>query len=108
MWTIDYTKGADRDLSDIYEYISERLLAPETAAKLINRILDATDALNYMPMRHRRYDKEPFRSQGVRVMSVDNYIVLYLPNERTRVVSIIRVIYSGRNIDSQLADFANE
>ena len=36
------------------------------------------------------------------VMPVDNYIVFYIPNGETHTVSVIRVMYGGRDIDTQL------
>ena len=55
-------------------------------------------------MRHRLYEEEPWRSQGLRVLPVDNYIVFYLPDETSATVSIIRIMYGGRDIDKQLND----
>ena len=37
-------------------------------------------------------------------MPVDNFVVLYILNEETAVVTIIRVMYGGRNIDKQLSE----
>ena len=33
---------------------------------------------------------------------VDNYLVLYIPDDDTQVVTIIRVMYGGRDVDTQL------
>ena len=55
-----------------------------------------------MPERFREYEKEPWNSRGLRIMPVDNYCVLYIPNKENKVVTIIRVMYGGQNIDAQL------
>ena len=55
-----------------------------------------------MPERFRAYLKEPWHSRGLRVMPVDNYIVFYIPDGETRTVNVIRVMYGGRDIDTQL------
>ena len=65
--------------------------------------MDPADSLEKMPMRHRLYDNEPWRSQGFRIMPVENYVVLYLPDKSKHVVTIIRVMYERRNIDGQLS-----
>ena len=57
-----------------------------------------------MPMRHRLYEEEPWHSQGLRVLPVDNYLVFYLSDETSATVSIIRIMYGGRDIDKQLND----
>lgn len=37
-------------------------------------------------------------------MPVDNYLVFYIPDKGTGIVTVIRVIYSGMDIESQLKD----
>ena len=55
-----------------------------------------------------RYDKEPWRSRGLRRMAVDNYCVFYIPDNDARTVEIIRVMYGGRDIDRRMAEYADE
>ena len=55
-----------------------------------------------MPERFRRYEREPWRSRGLRIAPVDNYVILYIPNSETQIVAVIRVTYGGRNIDKLL------
>lgn len=97
-----YSAEARQDLRDIYQYIAFELLEPETAAGQANRIMNEISSLDEMPMRHRRYEEEPWYSQGLRVMPVDNYLVFYLPDETNKTVSIIRIMYGGRDISKQL------
>ena len=104
IWSIDYTEDAEQDLQNIYDYISNTLLEPVTAAKQINRILDAVDFLYHMPLRYRIYDHEPWRSKGLRVMPVNNYVVFYLPDEQKGSVSIIRIMYGGRDMEKHLSE----
>ena len=33
---------------------------------------------------------------------VDNYVILYIPNSDKKVITILRVMYAGRDIDNQL------
>ena len=35
-------------------------------------------------------------------MSVDNYLVFYIPDAAEQTVTVIRVMYGGRDIDSHL------
>lgn len=49
-WNIVYTAGARRDLRDIYEYIADELLVPETAAGQTRRIMKEIRSLVEMPM----------------------------------------------------------
>ena len=38
-------------------------------------------------------------------MPVDNYCVLYIPNNEKAVVTIIRVMYGGRDIETHLEKY---
>jgi toxin ParE1/3/4 len=35
-------------------------------------------------------------------MPVENYAVFYIPDESTRTVTIIRIMYGARDVDKQL------
>lgn len=99
---IQISEQADIDLRGIYEYIAFDLLAPENAAGQLDRLEDAINKLDYMPEKFRRYDREPWHSRGLRVVPVDNYLVFYIPDMEKHIVTVIRVMYSGRNVDKEL------
>ena len=104
IFDVSYSEEARQDLRDIYEYIAYELLVPETAARQAERIMKAARSLEQIPMRYRLYEGEPWHSQGLRVLPVDNYLVFYLPDETNATVSIIRIMYGGRDIENQLND----
>lgn len=99
---VKITEQAEKDLRGIYEYIAFELLAPENASGQLERLEDAINSLDHMPERFRKYEREPWRSRGLRVMPVNNYLVLYAPKNEENVVNIIRVMYAGRNVDKEL------
>ena len=103
-WAVEYTATARQDLRNIYEYIAYNLLSPEIAAGQIQRIIHNVRALDEMPMRHSLCAYEPWRSQGLRFLPVDNYIVFYLPRESINTVDIVRIMYGGRDIQKQLSE----
>jgi len=103
-WNVVYSTQARQDLRNIYEYIAYELLVPETAAGQTKRIMKEIKSLDQMPMRYRIYDDEPWGSQGVRFFPVDNYLVFYLPDETKSTVSIIRIMYGGRDVSMQLSE----
>ena len=102
MWTIYYTVEARQDLRDIRDYISDELMAPAAAANQVRKIMDAVSNLEELPMRHRLYEDEPWRSQGLRFFPAGNYLVFYVPDEKNMAVNIIRIMYSGRDVRKQL------
>ncbi|MBO5485507.1 MAG: type II toxin-antitoxin system RelE/ParE family toxin [Eubacterium sp.] len=98
------TEQADADLRGVYEYIALELFAPDNAAGQLDRLEEHVIGLEEFPEKFRLYEKEPWRSRGLRVMPVDNYLVFYIPDKESGIVTIIRVMYAGRNIDKQLKD----
>ncbi|NLL17840.1 MAG: type II toxin-antitoxin system RelE/ParE family toxin [Clostridia bacterium] len=103
-YKIIYTKESEQDLINIYRYIAMDLLAPETAKKQIDRLLNAIQGLNKLPFRYRLYQNEPWHSKGLRVLPVDKYLVFYTVIEEEKTVAIVRIMYGGRNIDLQLSN----
>ena len=102
IWKVDYTEDAEQDLQSIYDYISDVLLEPVTAQNQTDRIMDAVDSLSHMPLRFQLCDSEPWRSKGLRVLPVDNYLVFYLPDESQEAVLVIRIMYGGRDSKKHL------
>ena len=96
---------AEIDLRGILEYIAFELQAPENASGQLDRLEACIMDLDHMPKRYRQYELEPWKSRGLRVAPVDNYLILYIPDDDTQVVTIIRVMYGGRDVDTQLNRF---
>ena len=103
-YQIFYTNSAKQDLKSIYRYISESLVEPEIASKITNRIMKEIRSLNEMSQRHRLYESEPWHSRGLRILPVNNYLIFYIANEETTIVTVIRIIYGGRDISKQLSE----
>ena len=97
------TEQADADLRGIYEYIAFELLSPDHAAGQLGRLEERIVGLEGFLEKFRRYEKEPWRSRGLRVMPVDNYLVFYFPDKDSGIATIIRIMYAGRDVDSQLS-----
>lgn len=102
IYKVDISKQAQADLREIYEYIAYTLLSPQSAAGQLDRLEEHIMGLNQMPMRFREYKSEPWYSRGMRIMPVDNFVVMYIPNEEKGIVTIIRVMYGGRDIDTEM------
>ena len=101
-WQVRYTNEAREDLKEIYEYIAFELLVPDIAERQYNRIMQSVKGLNTMPRRYPLYHEEPWHSLGVRWFPVDNYIVLYYPDETKATVYIVRIMYERRDIKRHL------
>ena len=96
------TNQADADLRGIYEYIAFELLSPDHAVGQIDRLEKHILELEKFPEKFRLYENEPWLSRGLRVMPVDHYLVFYILDKDAGVVTVIRVMYEGRHVESQL------
>ncbi|SEF92269.1 toxin ParE1/3/4 [Eubacterium ruminantium] len=104
-YDVTLTEQAESDLRGIFEYIAFDLLSPENAAGQLERIEEIIMSLGDYPEKYNRYDREPWKSRNTRYVPVDNYVVFYIPDIDKNVVSVIRIIYCGRDIDKQLNEF---
>ena len=102
IYSVQFTSTALKDLDGIYEYICFDLQSPINAQRQFDRIEKSIKSLDTMPFRYREYEKEPWKSKGLRMMPVDNYIIFYYADKTAGVVTISRIMYGRRNIDMQL------
>jgi plasmid stabilization system protein ParE len=104
-YDVTLTEQAENDLRGIFEYIAYDLLSPDNAAGQLDRIEEKILSLDENPERFRQYEREPWKKRNTRVMPVDNYVVFYIPDDTVKKVTVIRVMYSGREVDKQLDKF---
>ena len=103
-YNILFSENAKNDLISIVRYISEELLEPDIAEKVSLRILEAIKALDEFPSRCRLCDYVEWKEKGLRVLSVENYLVFYIADEAEQIVKIYRIVYGKRDIEKQLKD----
>lgn len=108
IFEIEISDQADADLRNIYEYIAFELQSPENAGGQLDRLEESIMSLDQMPERFREYENEPWHSRGLRIMPVDHYCVLYIPDVEKAAVTIIRVMYGGRDIATQLRKYTRQ
>lgn len=98
-YKVSYSENALDDLKEIYAYIANELLVPETAAVQVRRIRKEIHSLDFMPARYSLVEWEPWHSMRMHQLIVDNFIVYYLVDDREMAVTVVRVFYGGRDIE---------
>ena len=93
---------ADADLHGIYEHIAFRLRSVINAAGQLDRLEKAIMKLDTMPERYPLYGTGKWAKRGLRKMPVDNYLIFYVPDNATRTVHVIRVMYGGMDVKREL------
>ncbi len=103
-YEVMYSGEAMKDLQAIYRYIADELQAPQAARGQTDRIQDAAERLGHAPSRHQLVAWDPWHSMGLRQLPVDRFMVYYLTDDETMTVSIVRILYGGRDVKRVLAD----
>lgn len=104
-YKVSYSADALNDLREIYAYIANELLVPETAAAQVGRIRKEVRSLYFMPARYALVEWEPWHSMKMHQLPVDNFIVYYLVNDEEMVVTVVRVFYGGRDIEGIITSY---
>ena len=98
-YTVRYSENALDDLREIYAYIANELLAPETAAEQLARIRKAVRSLDFMPARYALVEWKPWHSMRMHQLPIDNFILYYMVDDEARTVTAVRIFYAGREIE---------
>ena len=93
-YNVSLTSRALRDLDDIYVYIAQTLLVPETALSLVDKIEKEILSLEEMPYRFPERKTGAYANKGYRQLFVENYTVIYRVDEKRRQVIIVTIRYS--------------
>ena len=99
-YEVRITLQAQAHLREIRDYIAQKLLAPEAAKSTVQRL---GTVMAQMPKRVPLVEEEPWRSEGVRVRAVRNFLIYFWVNEAEKTVQVIAVIYARRDQTSVLS-----
>ena len=75
LYSVVYSPKAKDDLKEIYTYIAFTLSVPT--------IRKAIRSLDFMPLRNPAVDWEPWKSKGMRKVTVDKFIAFYTVDTRS-------------------------
>lgn len=96
-YRVGYAPEALTDLRNTYVYIARVLKAPETARRFTERIRREIRSLDTLPARFPAVDWAPWDSMGVRRFNVENFAVFYQVDAAKMTVTVIRILYGGRD-----------
>ncbi|MEO1814553.1 MAG: type II toxin-antitoxin system RelE/ParE family toxin [Acetobacterium sp.] len=97
MVKITYLPIAQKDLQEILLYIADQLKAPQAAVDLMESLEQAIAMLDQFPYAHQIYPLiKPLKAE-YRLLSVKNYVVLYVVKEPEKIVEIQRILYAKMN-----------
>ena len=97
MYHIDITEPAENDINEAVKYITEQLLNPSAAGKLVDDAESVIFSLAEMPQRHALVKDDDLARLGFRVLPVNNYLIFYIIREDKKTVVIQRFLYGRRD-----------
>jgi len=96
-YRIKWTKSAEKDRTEIGQYIARNLFAPMAAVKTVAAINNAANNLSFMPHKRPIVDDKYWAKLGYRKLNVKNYTIFYVICENSKIVYIKRIIHIRRN-----------
>jgi len=96
------TQKASTDLDDIIAYMAVDLANPKAASDFMDKVEAAIDEARSFPESGPRADNEYLPEPAVRKKYIGHYILYYLPDASKKLIYILRIIYSRRNLDEIL------
>lgn len=101
-YKIEYLPIVLEDLKGIVLYISDKLKNPQAAQKIAESIVSKVESLSAFPYSLPVYTPIKPLTHEYRKFLVKNYFVFYSVDEKSKTVTIFRIIYARRNIDKVL------
>ena len=92
-YEVRITDFALEAVHDIASYIASVLFNDAAAVRWLEKILDTVNSLSYFPERIPLIPEEPWRSIGVRRLSVENHYLYFWIDEEQTCVHVIDVVY---------------
>ena len=97
-YKIKLNPRAYRDLEEIFAYIASEKLSPENAKRQTDRILIKLRKLDTFPQAHQERMEGRYAGKGYRQLLIDNYMVIFRIEEKTKTVHVVTIQYQGRNL----------
>ena len=96
MYELMYLPAAKQDLVDIAQYIHNELHNASAAIQLVSQLIDAGEKLTDFPYANPVYIPLRPLLHEYRKLFVKNYLMLYWVDEKSKTVTIARVLYAKR------------
>lgn len=97
-YRVAYSSRATQDLAEIRDYITQNLNSPQSASRIILRIIEKCESLNTFPNGHAiRFRSE---NKDVRFTHYGHYAVAFHVDDKSKTVTIYAIKYSRMNLEN--------
>ena len=102
MYKLEFLPIAKNDMLEIVKYIADELKNPVAAENLADEFISSARRICEFPYSNNVYMPIKTLEYEYRRIIVKNYLMFYTVDESSKTVTIMRVIYSRRDINNQL------
>lgn len=96
------TQKAEFDLDEIVSYIAVELSNPPAASDFVNKLQENIEEARNFPESGSLIYNDFLQAENVRKKLVGNCIMYYFPDTGEKIIYILRIVYSKRNMDEIL------
>lgn len=100
-YRVELSTDAKFGLRKIQEYITSEFKSSQTANRQSERILKAIRTLEVFPKLYRVRIKDA-KGRDIRLLPVDNYVVIYHVDEDNHIVKVLHISYGRRNFENMI------
>ena len=93
MYSVVITSSAEKDLEEIFRYISENLEARPSAVHVLSKLEEKINGLKTMP----HFREFEFSPEKYRIIHYSRYNILFRLDEDNKTVYIARVLLASRS-----------
>ena len=97
-YKLTVTESFESDLDNVLEYISQKLLNPAAADRLLKRTEEKINLICENPFMYPLYHDDTISEKGYHYAVVSNYILFYTVEETEKIIILSRFLYGGQNI----------
>jgi len=95
MYRLQYSYAASLDLRAIYDYIAAE--QPSAAVRYLGELEQAVLRLREFPALGHESRYPELYSHGIRVLVHDKHLIFYTVDQKTKTVTVLRVLHSSRD-----------
>lgn len=96
-YEVEFTKDCIDEMDEIYNYISNELIASQSAKRLMQQVKENVLALEWLPRLYSKIEKKDRLEREYRRMVIKNYVLLYTIDECNKIVYVSHMYYGKQN-----------
>lgn len=95
----EFSLKAKDDLLEIISYYADKKGTRQTAERFNRYVFEKISLICENPYMYPVHHNERLALLGIRFATVWRYLILYITNENTRIVTILRIIHGKRDLN---------